>query len=354
MSTELSEHKYQELKKQYEYIAERIYTSELGHFPRKDSLKSILEKVDEELEEVERRKKSFESTNSEEIYKRFLSKLDLVDSNIESLQQSLVYLDTYESQKETWSERLEYTTSVCEELSDPLQIEVDTLPIVWDGYATFDIVSKDFYAIHLPRDKSKEKNSPIIAHELGHAVQDHLDTRNEGFVEKLQELRQDFSDDMVGRTFFDSWRNWFDELFCDACGFYTFGMAYLSASIHRLYNQTPYEMPNAGSVSHYPPDVLRYRFIDRLAQDNLPDELYELSKKEREEYEEHLGLLGSRSDGRLDDWVDERLLNEIDVMAMENIESDLDALCDDILSEKDPKEVPQRRHRIEANMAWLD
>lgn len=359
MSTDLAERRKEELAEQFAHIQQRIEdTNSLTH----QQVNTLLDEIRTEFDKAEQRQSDLEETIDQDptesqfrrVYRPFVRQLDGIQDRLLDLQQALLYLETNYQQQEVYADRLDYVSKLCAELDALFHHNVDYLPVVWDGYAAFDIQFQEFYAVHIPRDESTTLGSPIVAHELGHAVVDHMDQEDkQPFYDRLRTIVDDWAErkqPLVRRT----WREWFKELVCDACGLLTFGPAYVLAMTERLCHSNPFRLPSPSTVQAHPPDALRFKYVDDFAEDVLPDELYTRTHSACEDFELHLQQVVRGPPPEYESWLDEELFDSVRSATRRSLESDLDSLCTNILDEGNSTGSGQQELRLEANRMWLD
>jgi len=346
------------LESQWQHIQEHIESTEyLEH----SQLDALIDAADSAFTEVVAREADLQHTKQQDpttdqlsrVYRPVIRKLDNAQGRLTDLQQAILYIEINQYQQESYTERLSYVTDVCEELSRRFDVSVSFLPVVWDGYAAFDIQREDFYAIHVPRDASPVHGGPIIAHEFGHIVSDFLDRSTlqtfreqlQGFLDEWPEKRQLLVE--------NTWRTWFDELLCDACGLLTFGPAYLITLAERLYHRDPYMTPRQ-QVQAHPPNALRYTFVQELAEQSLPDSLYSKTHHARQAFETHLEHAVHLQPPEYDSWFSDPLLNTIEEITRSQLNSDLDSLCSNLLDESVSNPPESQEFRYEANQKILN
>lgn len=354
MLADLSYQRNKRVEAQFEYIIGQA--AELG-FDSHPAFDQIITQAEDQIRKAERRQQQLQELDEQgatkeqlaRIYPRFLRSLDISQLRINDAQQALLYLNINKEQRETFEDRLSYTESICRELSNLLEYDVGFLPVIWDGYASFDIIYQDFYAIHLPRDDDVIMGAPVIAHEFGHSLCDNLSAKSRRtFRERLEEICGEFVDRKrpVVRL---AWRNWFGELICDACGALAFGPAYLAVLTERLCTSEPYDIPTDASEIGHPPDELRYRLVHEILKDRLPAEAYQVTQDYCHKFETHLTLVNGSQPPSYQGWIDEELLNLIIDSAEEEIDSDLNELSQNILNGSDPDSYPDQQERIKVN-----
>lgn len=347
-----------ELGSQWQHIQSYIDSTEYLTNTRLDHL---TEEVSSALKEAEKRESEFNTTLSQNptdeqlsrVYPPLVKQLDAVQGRIEDIQRALLYLELNHYQTNTYSERLKYVNELCTELTTVLQLDVEILPVIWDGYAIYDIQRGDFYAIHLPRDTSPVHGAPIIGHEFGHILVDQLNQNDhEPFRKRLQEFLTEWPESRQPLVR-NAWREWFNELACDACGLFTFGPAYLLAMVERLIHRNPYEIPRTIRNEH-PPDALRFEFVKTLAEDIFSSEMYEFTEPARETYRDHLRVAVSRVPPAYDDWIDQPLLDAVEHATRSQLSPDLEPLDAALQRDMEPDLSENHELRIEANRYWLD
>jgi hypothetical protein len=352
--TDLAYRRNERVKAQFDYVIGQA--DELG-FASHPAFKEISTQAETQLTNAERRQQQLQELDEQgatkeqlaRIYPRFLRSVDISQLRVNDAQQAFLYLTVNKQQRDGFGERLAYTERVCDELSQLLKYDVGFLPVIWDGYASFDIIYQDFYAIHLPRDDDIRRGAPVIAHEFGHSLYDNLDPESRrAFRERLETVCSEFVDrkQPVVRL---AWRNWFGELICDACGALTFGPAYLAILTERLCTSDPYDIPSEAAAIGHPPDALRYRLVEAILEEQLPGELYEAVHDYCHQFETHLTLVNGRQPPSYQGWVDDELLTRIIDAAEQEIDSDVAELSDHLLNGADPETCPAQQERLAVN-----
>ncbi|ACM58762.1 hypothetical protein Hlac_3231 [Halorubrum lacusprofundi ATCC 49239] len=285
------------------------------------------------------------------VYAPHLSRLTNTRSRVEDLQQAILYHTLSIEQSNRYPTLLEYAANVCDEVDKRLKIDATYLPVVWDAFASYGVIHQDYYAIHLPRQNDVFSDSPLLAHELGHAVVDHLSTEAlrgfrkelEGFVSEFRERQRP----LVRAT----WQEWFPELLCDACGALIFGPAYLSAVVSNLQSKQPYFLPQYSDEIGHPPDALRYRYVTAILENRLNSNVLDNLGEAVNSYEAHLSILERDKSSEYDSWIEQNLLNAIEEIAERQIDVDLTRLMEETFGKTS---VSETRHlRVEANRLHL-
>lgn len=359
MSIDLSKRRKEELAEQYSHLQQRV---EQVDYLTHHRVESLFEDVEVEFEEARQRLSDLEATIDQDptdsqlrrVYRPFVRKLDGIQGRLSDLQQALLYLETHHQQRPAYEDRLDYVSELCNELDELFDHDVEYLPVVWDGYAAFDIEFREFYAVHVPRDESPILGSPVVAHELGHAVVDHMEqTDRQPFYDRLQDFVEEWDEKkqpLVRRT----WREWFKELVCDACGVLTFGPAYLLILTERLCHSDPYRLPSRSSSQVHPPDAMRFEFVDGLATEVFPDELYERTDSACDDFRGHLQYSTTAPPPEYDSWKDDELHTAVRDATRTRLDTDIAELCSNILNESDPESAPEQQLRLEVNHRWLE
>lgn len=298
------------------------------------------------------------------LYEDYLRAIGDVALTTELLETELVSLDLHQYQRETSDGRyLSFANDLSSELKAAFELEVTTIPVIWNGFQ-IDPLDENLpetgelsrtYVLLLPRSRLEpEVFAPIIAHELAHAVLDrHTDLRSE-FNAAIWEMQDRTRLDPDDRSHFArSWRAWFEELFCDACGVLTFGPAYLSALVHYLVNWYPYHIESDIDFDLHPPDALRYDVVLGMAEQYFPDLLHEI-RDDRIAYDRHLRALDHSRPRNYDSYNYDYLRDFIPEEVPSAVNHDLDALIDDIHASVDPDESQDRGVRLAVNQYWLE
>ena len=361
MPTDVSDRRQHDIKQQFAFVESQASSTQ---FPfESDIVDRLIQSIENALEQAQQRRDDYLELVEQDareglqrdFYQRYVTQLDFSEVFLSRLQQTLTYTEIYERQRKRFADRLEYTTAVCDELEQVFNIEADIIPVIWDGYALLTILEADLYVLWLPRDELQIRNAPVIAHEFGHAVLEQIDkTPPQPFRDRLADFAEDFPDEQQDAVIY-TWNQWFDELFCDAVGFFTFGPAYLLSIVYRLQQDDPYHFPEQiGPDSEFhPPDALRFSYLDSLAVEHLPPNLYTQTETAREEYDQHLQLLADEKPPFYDDWVNDALLS-LTTDAARRRGTDLNRLVDCLTVDDSGAAVDNLEHRIACNEAWFD
>ena len=298
------------------------------------------------------------------LYEDYLRAIGDVALTCEALETELVALDLNRYQRETPNCRyITFADELSAELKNAYDLEITTIPVVWDGFEIYPLDENlpetgelsHTYVMVLPRSQTEpEVFAPIIAHELAHAVLDrHEDLRAE-FNSAIWEMQDRTRLDPDDRTHFArSWRAWFEELFCDACGILTFGPAYLSSLVRYLVNWYPYHIEGDLDSDLHPPDALRYEVVLGMAEEYFP-ELVDDNRDDQIAYDRHLRALEHTRPRNYDSYDYDYLRDFIPEEVPSAVTHDLDALIDDIHAGVDPEESQERSLRLAVNQFWLE
>lgn len=341
---------------------------------------TILQAVENGIDQVHQNRRLYETArdqapNSEtslDLYEQYLSSIIDLASDLHVLEKQLVYLDLYDYQRASpVDDQLEHTQNISEELKSALDVDVTTIPVVWDGFA---IDPLDYrieatgernyiYAVILPRTRSDPlRYSPLIGHEFGHAVLDrHEDLETEFYGEILNvrnRTRSESSRNAVSGSeeeghFVQCWEEWFEELFCDTCGLLAFGPSYLTALVWHLFGSNPYYIERDPNKDMHPPAALRYKLVTELTEKLLPN-LCDSVRDYRVEFDSYLEDVERvrPSDYAAYDYDELRqfVLHEVP----NRVTHDLDGLVEDIQKGTPPEDSSGRAHRLATNQYWLD
>lgn len=368
MPTELADSQIAFLRGKFEAAREVLDTLDT-RIPVAESIYSSVEDGFDNIEETRllynrayNQEPDAEATH--ELYEEYLGAIDTVALELQVLETELVYLDLHQYQRRSdTSGRLDHASSISSELEDAFGIDITVLPVIWNGFAidpldenipaTGDL--SQIYALILPRTQSDpEVYAPIFAHEIAHAVLDRHDDLRTDFNTVVREVqgrtRQEIDDEA---QFARSWRAWFEELFCDACGVLTFGPSYLASLVRHLHHSNPYYIEEDPDGDLHPPPALRFDLVMELSDEFFPD-LLDGIRDDRIAFERHLDAL-EHSRPRIYDTYDYgELRTFITQEVPATVDHDLETLVDDIEDGVTPDNRPERSHRLAANQYWLD
>lgn len=348
---------------------------------KRDSVRDLFERVDADLEvtddifgsiadrfdTVEKNRDDFHRAYNQapdadvtaDLYGDYLRAVDRLTRVLNVLETEAVYLDLYSHQRTgPRATRLEHAISVCEELKGVFGVDPTIIPVIRNGYEfppmDEELPStgggKDLYALILPRGDDDGRYAPFLAHELAHALLDEHPKLRSRFRREV-----DKRDEMVGRKddeFGATWKNWFEEFFCDICGLLAYGPAYFCTSVRRLCRHESFRFERGGDGDPHPPSALRIDIIRELAEREFP-ELAARVKDDAIAYDRHLDALESSKPQDYDTYNDDGLVKFLLDEVPEVVNHDLDSLVADITNGVDPAERPNRQHRLEANREWL-
>ena len=356
MSAKLAYNHREDIEKQAihleQYLSNKGLTDE---YPFSD----LLDQIGDNLAKVEAREQLLKETAEQDpsieqlrrIYAPHLSYLTNTRSRIEDLQQAILYHTLTIEQISQYPELLEYASCVCTEIKERLKIDATYLPVIWDGFASYSVISEKYYAIHLPRQDDIMSAAPLLAHELGHGVYDSLSTEGrQGFRQTLGQVVGEFRErqqPLVRST----WQEWFPELLCDACGALIFGPAYISALINNLQSKRPYFLPRYPNQIGHPPNALRFNFVLNLLKSHLDSDILDMLDESISRYDSHLKVLESYKSPEYGSWAESDLLDEIETIAESQIDTDLTLLLEETFGETQASE--SRHFRVESNREHL-
>jgi hypothetical protein len=341
---------------------------------------AILQAVEEGLELVYQNRRLYDvargqapdSETTRDLYEEYLGAIEKVAFDLQVLERQLVYLDLNQYQQTLpLSDQLNHVESLSEELKTALDLDVTTIPVVWNGFAIDPLDSyiratgerSHIYAVILPRTRSDSmRYSPLIGHELGHAVLDrHEDLESEFYVQVRDVARRtqsglahDTNNEVEDEAHFvRAWRDWFEELFCDACGVLTFGPSYVAALVWRLFDSNPYYIERHPEESMHPPPALRYKLVAELTEELFPV-LDGAMSEYRTAFESHLADLQAVRPSDYDAYDYDELRRFVLHEVPSRVTHDLDALIEDIERGTPPADSSDRAHRLATNQYWLD
>jgi len=376
LPTELAEAQVEFLEGKFD-AARRVVE---GFEPPITKGEAILQAVEEGLEQVHQNRRLYDvareqapgSETTRNLYEEYLGAIEKVAFDLQVLERQLVYLDLNQYQQTLLlNDQLNHIESLSEELKTALDLDVTTIPVVWDGFAIDPLDSyiratgerSHIYAVILPRTQSDSmRYSPLIGHELGHAVLDrHEDLESEFYVQvrdverRTQSgLAHDTSNEVDDEAHFvQAWRDWFEELFCDACGVLTFGPSYVAALVWRLFDSNPYYIERHPEESMHPPPALRYKLVTELIEELFPA-LNGAMSEYRTAFESHLADLQAVCPSDYDAYDYDELRRFVLHEVPGRVTHDLDALIEDIQKGTPPENSPGRAHRLATNQYWLD
>lgn len=314
--------------------------------------------------EIDRRRSDVEANpDADALYQRYLSKVLSAEANIAELELVLTHLELYSHHRDHSLDRIHRVENICGELTEAFGVSATCLPVIREDYALLPLLDNDYYVIYIPRGRDIIPTTPILAHEIAHAVLDQRlarseqqSARSDNFTERFGELRREMSSDHAERDFYENWDYWYDELFCDVAGFFAFGPSYVCAQLHHLLTRRPYDIRQnvrVGDEYLHPPEALRAEVVTTLADEHLPGKLLEPLEHVRDEYTEYLEQNIDSKPSFYDRWVDEQLVNAV-VADADSVNNDLEDLCQHLLQGTDPSEAPDFEYRIKANQYWLN
>lgn len=328
-----------------------------------DITSRLSKKIEESLNEAGRRYQHYLDLThqnapkhlKENQYERYVRQLDFAQGYLDSIEKTISYVQLFHEQNKESSGSLDHGRQLFTELANDVGIDVEIIPIKWDGYTLLPIIEAELYVLWLPRERNYQRHAPMIGHELGHAVLDHMDqTPTQEFRDRLEEFIEPFPDERRDQVFY-AWNQWFDELFCDGMGFFCFGPAYALSAIEQFQHTDPYFFPDqiGPNTEFHPPDALRFRFINELSRRWLPESMYQNTLSYRREFEQHLELRSNEKPAFYDRWIDDELLSII-VSDAEHRGPQLQLLIEALSNESLEQVVSSHRHRMASNEYWVD
>jgi hypothetical protein len=355
LPTRIIDHRESDLEARFEHLQEEAERfSELTISSAFDeyfsNIRSAFEKIDSRRSDVEA------NPDNDALYQRYLSKVISAEADISDLELVLTHLDLYTHHRDRWPDRIQHVEEICEELTDAFGLSVTCFPVIRENYALLPLLDDDFYVIYVPRGRSLVPTTPILAHEVAHALLDQRSSRSHEFNQRFSELRRQMDHERTERDFHGNWSHWYSELFCDVAGFFAFGPSYVCAQLHHLLSRNPYFIQRDVGVEDdtlHPPDALRVTVITDLADEYLPKQLREPLEDIRAEYTQHLQCYEESKRPFYDEWADDELVNAV-ISDAAGVNTQFDQLCSHIQNGSDPSDVPEFEFRLKANRYWLD
>jgi len=355
LPTRIIDHRENDLEARFEHLqeeAERFLDLTIN-----SAFEEYFSNIRDAFEEIDGRRSDVEANpDNDALYQRYLSKVISAESDISDLELGLTHLDLYSHHRDRWPGRIQHVEEICKELTDAFDLSVTCFPVIRENYSLLPLLDDEFYMIYVPRGRNIVPTTPILAHEVAHALLDQRSSRSREFNQRFSELRRQMGSERTERDFHANWTHWYSELFCDAAGFFAFGPSYVCAQLHHLLSRNPYFIQRDVSVEDetlHPPDALRVNVITDLVDDYLPVELQEPLEDIREEHTQHLRCYEESKRPFYDEWVDGRLVDGV-ISDAAVVNTQLDQLCDHILNGSDPSDVPALEFRLKANRYWLD
>lgn len=302
------------------------------------------------LGRAEKRKKALTQSSdatAPEFYDRYVAALDDFDIRLDNLHYIIGYIELHAHQRAEDAGKIDDITAVCREVCNSFGIPITVLPIIWRSYATLPLQDKggEIYSLLLPRHANPRQYQPLIGHELGHALFDHVG-RNEDYRRRVWELDETWGGEHG--AFANYWNEWYPEFFCDACGVLTFGPAYVYALSDYLHNQRPFQL-----FQEHPPNALRLKYVEQLAQDVFPDLAIEQTRPVFEEIEVHLANQEQNKNEDYESYIAEELLTFVSDAACDEVCNQLSRITAVAHSDQPLEEVdPQIKYRVKVNRKW--
>ncbi|MDH5020339.1 hypothetical protein [Halobacterium rubrum] len=362
MPRRIIDHRERDLTARFDHLQDEI--TRFSDLSVSDSFDSRFTKIDEIFDDIDRRRSDVEANpDVDPLYQRYLSKVLSAEANIAELELVLTHLELYSNHRDHSRDRICHVRNICDELTDSFGLTATCLPVIRENYSLLPLLDNEYYVIYIPRGQDIIPTTPILAHEVAHAIldqrsarSDQQSARSDDFTERFGELRRQMSTARAERDFYENWDYWYDELFCDVAGFFAFGPSYVCAQLHHLLTRRPYNIIRNVRVEDeylHPPEALRAEVVTTLADEYLPDELLESLEHVRDEYTEHLERTINSKPSFYDQWVDDQLVDAV-VSDAESVNDDLDNLCQHLLNGTDYDEAPDFEYRLKANQYWLD
>jgi hypothetical protein len=355
LPTRILNHREDDLQARFEHL--QIEVERFSDRSINSAFERHFSTIRDTFSEIDSRRSDVEvNPNNGALYQRYLSKVISAEADISDLELVLTHLDLTTHHRDRWPDRIQHIEEICEELTDVFGLSVTCFPVIRGNYALLPLLDNEFYVIYVPRGKNIVPTTPILAHEVAHALLDQRSSRSREFNKRFSELRRQMDSERTERDFHGNWTHWYSELFCDVAGFFAFGPSYVCAHLHHLLSRDPFFIQRDVGVEDetlHPPDALRVNVITDLAEEYLPRELQKPLEDIQEEYTQHLRRFEESKRPFYDEWTDNRLVNAI-ISDATNMNTQLNQLCDHILNESNPFDVPTFEFRLKANEYWLE
>jgi len=355
LPTRIIDHREDDLEERFEHLQEEV--ERFSNLTISSAFEEYFSTIRDTFGEIDsRRSDVVANPGNEALYQRYLSKVISAEADISDLELVLTHLDLFTHHRDRWPDRIQHVKEICEELTDAFGLSVICFPVIRENYALLPLLDDDFYVIYAPRGRNIVPTTPILAHEIAHALLDQRSSRSREFNQRFSELRRQMDSERTERDFHGNWLHWYSELFCDVAGFFAFGPSYVCAQLHHLLSRNPYFIQRDVGVEDetlHPPDALRVNVITDLADEYLPSELQEPLEDVREEYTHHLRCYEGSKRPFYDEWVDDELVDAV-ILDAAAVNTQLNQLCDHIRNGSEPSEVPEFEFRLKANRYWLD
>lgn len=355
MPTRITDHREDDLEARFGHLQEEI--ERFSHLSISSKFEEYFSNIQSTFEEIDSRRSNFQADpENASLYKRYLSKIISAEADISDLELVLTHLDLYTHHRDRSPEQIQRVEEICGELTDAFGLTVTCLPVIRENYALLPLLNNEYYVIYIPRGRDIVPTTPILAHEVAHALLDQRSSRSREFNQRFSELRRQMKSDRTERDFHENWTHWYRELFCDVAGFFAFGPSYVYAQLHHLLSRNPYRIQrNVGIEDEtlHPPDALRINIVTDLADEYFPKELLDPLQEIREEYSQHLQRYEDSKPSFYDQWVDDQLIDAV-ISDGAATNDQLDQLCDHILEDSNSSDTPGFEYRLKANRYWLD
>lgn len=355
MPSRIAERREEELEERLDHLRREI--DRFSEYSISDDFNAAFSEILAGFDEIaERKSDAEENQNDYRLYQRYLAKVLSTEAEIAQLERVLTFLELHAHHKEQSRDVFQRVEAICDEVVESFGLTVTTYPVLQEDYSLLPLLDDQYYVVFVPRGRELLPTIPILAHEIAHSVLDRTDARSAEFVDRFKKLRDRMSSEQAERDFHQNWDHWYDELFCDILGFYAFGPSYVCSQLHHLLTGNPYRIDRDIGVENetlHPPNALRVDLITDLAEEHLPQELYEELEPLRTEYSEYLASYSGRKPSVYDEWVDDQLVEAV-VADTGSFRRQFDDLCSHLLGGTDPEDAPAFEHRIRANRHWLD
>lgn len=348
---EIAERRQARLQRQFDELGSEFDT--LNSHVSSEEITQLLDPVADLLEEVENRKRLLEDASesaSAEFYDRYVAALDGVDIRLQNLHEMIGYLELHSRQRSEVTEVIDDIQNVCGEICGSFNISPTVLPVIWMSYATLPIGSGDMsiYCLFLPRHSRPRQYQPLIEHEIGHALHDEVSTSME-FRNRVWELAESWGPEPS--EYVEVWKEWYVELFCDACGVVSFGPGYVQAISDYIHNSTPFAVR---PLQLHPPAALRLNFIELVARDAFPESAQHLADDTLEAVNQHLAVQELHKDEAFDGYVDDGLLDVISRDVQQLVSNDIGEIVEVAISSTPLSDVDEDiYYRVKINREWF-
>lgn len=355
LPTRIIDHRESDLEERFEHLQEE--TERFSDLTISTVFEEYFSTIRETFGKIDSRRSDVEANPENNVlYQRYISKVISAEADISDLELVLTHLDLYTHHRDRWPDLIQHVEEICDELTEAFDLSVTCFPVIRENYALLPLIDDEFYVIYAPRGRNIVPTTPILAHEVAHAVLDQRSSRAPEFNQRFSQLRRQMDSERTEQDFHENWMHWYRELFCDVAGFFAFGPGYVFAQLHHLLSRNPYLIQRNVGVEDetlHPPDALRVSVITDLVDEYLPRELQIPLKGIREEYTQYLQCYEDSKQPFYDEWADDELIDAV-ISDAAGVNTQLDRLCNHLQNGSDPSDVPNFEFRLRANRYWLD